>query len=96
MRGFAVKWRMTGAFVALLIACSVQGAQAGDGVVALQTADPSCRGLPFQADYIYVGCGNGTVTDNRTGLVWLVNALGGTTIGVSRAGLLRPGHRGKR
>lgn len=46
-------------------------AQAGDGVVALQTADPSC---PDDSGNIYVDCGNGTVTDNRTGLVWLKNA----------------------
>ena len=44
---------------------------AGDGVVALQTADPSCRD---DSGNIYVDCGNGTVTDNRTGLVWLKNA----------------------
>ena len=44
---------------------------AGDGVVALQTADPSC---PDGSGAIYVDCGNGTVTDNRTGLVWLENA----------------------
>lgn len=44
---------------------------AGDGVVALQTADPSC---PDDSGDIYVDCGNGTVTDNRTGLVWLKNA----------------------
>ena len=50
---------------------------AGDGVVALQTADPSC---PDDSGDIYVDCGNGTVTDNRSGLVWLENAncLGGT------------------
>ncbi len=46
-------------------------AQAGDGVVALQTADPAC---PDDSGDIYVDCGNGTVTDNRTGLVWLKDA----------------------
>jgi hypothetical protein len=46
-------------------------AEAGDGLVALQTADPSC---PDSSGNIYVNCGNGTVTDNRTGLVWLANA----------------------
>ncbi len=45
--------------------------RAGDGVVALQTADPSC---PDNSGDIYVDCGNGTVTDNRTGRVWLKNA----------------------
>jgi len=44
---------------------------AGDGVVALQSADPSC---PDSTNAIYVNCGNGTITDNRTGLVWLANA----------------------
>ncbi len=43
----------------------------GDGMVALQTADPAC---PDNSGDIYVDCGNGTVTDNRTGLVWLKNA----------------------
>ncbi len=45
--------------------------RAGDGVVALQTADPAC---PDDSGDIYVDCGNGTVTDNRTGLVWLKDA----------------------
>ena len=50
---------------------------AGEGLVALQTADASC---PDDSGDIYVDCGNGTVTDNRTGLVWLKNAncLNGT------------------
>jgi len=47
------------------------GAWAGEGLVALQTADPSC---PDESGKIYVDCGNGTVTDNRSGLVWLKNA----------------------
>lgn len=46
---------------------------AGEGVVALQTADPSCRTTTSPPPR-YVDCGNGTVTDNRTGLVWLKNA----------------------
>ena len=41
--------------------------------MALQTADPSCRTTTTPPP-IYVDCGNGTVTDNRTGLVWLANA----------------------
>ena len=45
---------------------------AGDGVVALQTADPSCGNTISGVNY--VDCGNGTVTDNRTGLVWLADA----------------------
>jgi len=43
---------------------------AGDGIVALQSADPSCAD---DSGDTYVNCGNGTVTDNRTGLVWLEN-----------------------
>ncbi len=51
--------------------CFVSTALAGDGLVALQTADPSC---PDDSGNIYIDCGNGTVTDNRTGLVWLKRA----------------------
>jgi len=60
----------------LLVALCPAGVLAGDGVVALQTAEASCRNA---GNAIYVDCGNGTVTDNRTGLVWLANAdcLGG-------------------
>lgn len=43
---------------------------AGNGLVALQTADPAC---PDNSGNRYVACGNGTVTDNETGLVWLAN-----------------------
>ena len=52
-------------------------AWAGDGIVALQTAAPSCAD-PTSTDR-YIDCGNGTVTDNETGLVWLkdANCLGG-------------------
>ena len=59
--------------LAVLLALAVCSAasQAGDGLVALQTADPSC---PDDSGNIYVDCGNGTVTDNRTGLVWLGDA----------------------
>lgn len=46
-------------------------ATAGDGVVALQTAEASCRD---SSGDVYVDCLNGTVTDNRSGLVWLQNA----------------------
>lgn len=44
---------------------------AGSGPVALQSADPACAD---DSGAIYVDCGNGTVTDNRTGLVWLQDA----------------------
>ena len=63
-----MKWS-TGVLAAFLLACLVQRAEGQ--VVALQTADPSCRD---DSGNIYVDCGNGTVTDNRTGLVWLKNA----------------------
>lgn len=58
----------------LVVAAAVtspSAAWAGDAVVALQTADPSCAD---DSGNTYVNCGNGTVTDNRTGLVWLRNA----------------------
>lgn len=56
---------------ALLVSLAIASiGWAGDGVVALQSADPSCRD---DSASIYVDCGNGTVTDNRTGLVWLQN-----------------------
>ncbi len=57
--------------VILVVLCANSATWAGDGLVALQTADPSC---PDDSGDIYVNCGNGTVTDNRTGLVWLANA----------------------
>ena len=42
-----------------------------DGVVeTLVTPDPPC----FNSTRRFVGCGNGTVTDTRTGLIWLKNA----------------------
>lgn len=63
--------RMRAVRVALLLACGSQGAWAGDGAVALQTAQPAC---PDNTTAVYVDCGNGTVTDNRSGLVWLANA----------------------
>jgi hypothetical protein len=66
----------------VLVLGAATGASAGDGVVALQTADPSC---PDDTGNIYVDCGNGTVTDNRTGLVWLKDANCLTGIG-SRVG----------
>lgn len=43
----------------------------GEGVVAIQTAEPSCRTADTT---IYEPCDNGTATDNRSGLVWLANA----------------------
>lgn len=44
---------------------------AGPRLVALQDAEGSCAN---QSGNIYVDCGNGTVTDNRSGLVWLKRA----------------------
>lgn len=58
--------------LAMPLALSLPGA-AGEGPVALQSADPSCRTTTTPPP-IYVDCGNGTVTDNRTGLVWLAKA----------------------
>ena len=57
--------------VPALVATFPSTVSAGDGIVALQAADPSCAD---DSGNIYVNCGNGTVTDNRTGLVWLQNA----------------------
>ncbi len=61
----------TGALLLALSVVLVPVALAEAGVVALQTSDPSC---PDDSGDIYVDCGNGTVTDNRTGLVWLKDA----------------------
>lgn len=55
----------------VLFSLICSAALAGDGLVALQTAAASC---PDDSDDIYVDCGNGTVTDNRSGLVWLASA----------------------
>lgn len=62
----ALGWSVIG-----LLAWGVSGAWAGDGIVALQTAAASCADNSGDR---YVDCGNGTVTDNDTGLVWLKNA----------------------
>ena len=58
-------------FLALTVIAPVI-AWGGDGVVALQTAAASCAD-PTNSDR-YIDCGNGTVTDNDTGLVWLADA----------------------
>lgn len=56
----------------VLLALAAGGAAfGGNGAVMLQTSDVSCG--DDSTDF-YVSCGNGTVTDNRTGLVWLANA----------------------
>ena len=44
---------------------------AGEGAVALRTAAMSCAD---GSESRFVDCGNGTVTDNETGLVWLANS----------------------
>jgi hypothetical protein len=69
MRSPAHRLVWTGALLALAIAPAV--GVGGDGAVALQTADPAC---PDGSGDVYVDCGNGTVTDTRTGLVWLKDA----------------------
>jgi uncharacterized protein (TIGR02145 family) len=57
--------------LALALALAVSAAaSAGDGPVALQSADVSCITTAGR----YVDCGNGTVTDNESGLTWTKNA----------------------
>ncbi len=56
------------AFLALTAADPVSS---DGGRVALTTCDLSCADA---TTHFYVACGNGTVTDNRTGLVWLADA----------------------
>lgn len=58
-------------FLGCLVSQIAVAAVAADGVVALQTAAPSCSD---DSGMFYVNCGNGTVTDNRSGLVWLEDA----------------------
>lgn len=74
MRDYSIT-RSRGVTVSAGLLCGllwgVSGAWAGDGLVALQNAAPSC---PDDSDSRYVDCGNGTVTDNLTGQVWLKNA----------------------
>jgi hypothetical protein len=61
-----------GVCLAVLWALAVTApSRGGDGVVALRTAAPSCAD---DSGDRYVACGNGTVTDNQTGLVWLADA----------------------
>ncbi len=75
MRHYSITRSRGTAALACLLCClslGVGAAWAGDGVVALQTADPSCAD-PTNSDR-YIDCGNGTVTDNATGLVWLQDA----------------------
>jgi hypothetical protein len=71
--------RMVMCIVAFFLLAGIGGyVVAGSGKAALTTADPSC-GDPTSSD-IYIDCGNGTVTDNRTGLTWLKN-VGCLTMG---------------
>ncbi len=56
---------------AVCMVISPVAGRAGNGLAALQTGDPSCGD---DTGAIYVDCENGTVTDNRTGLIWLANA----------------------
>ena len=55
----------------VVVVLSAGAAAGGDGMVALQTADPACGD---NSNNRFVDCGNGTVTDNQSGLVWLANA----------------------
>jgi hypothetical protein len=56
---------------ALTVILLVSGttAFAGEGLVALQTAHPACQ--EYGSSAVYTNCDNGTVADNRTGLVWV-------------------------
>lgn len=63
-----MKWSDSTPFRLVLDTALSSAVLAGDGRVRTQTADASC---PDQSGNLYVDCGNGTVTDNRTGLVWL-------------------------
>ena len=65
------KTRLLAAVVLALALPAAAGALGGSGAVALQSCDVSCGD---ETTHFYVGCDNGTVTDNRTGLVWLANA----------------------
>lgn len=74
MKGFSIPSRGLGLatlLLATLLVAHARPASPGDGVVAIRTADPGCAD---DSGDIYVDCGNGTVTDNRTGLVWLKRA----------------------
>lgn len=65
------------AYVVVQILGAASMASAQEGWVRLSPAQPPC----FEAGKRYVDCGNGTVTDQLTGLVWLTglfcNALNG-------------------
>lgn len=76
-----MKWMRILALGGLFVLYPVVSETGGEGFVALQTADSSCGD---DSSDIYVDCGNGTVTDNRTSLVWLKNAncVGGVGVGV--------------
>ena len=55
----------------VVMAVGSAGAAFGGHPLALQTSDVSC---PSDGTDFFVSCGNGTVTDNRSGLVWMANA----------------------
>lgn len=70
MRGTR-KARPLACWLAALVLLTAAGpALAGSGAVMMQNAAVSCGD---DSGRIYVSCGNGTVTDNRTGLIWLAN-----------------------
>jgi len=75
MRYYSIK-RSRGATAWACLLCGLlwgaSGAWAGDGVVALQTAAASSAD-PTNTDRC-IDCGNGSVADNDTGLVWLADA----------------------
>lgn len=64
--------------LALTLLLAAAPVAAGEGLVALTSAAPSCDDGSGDR---YVDCGNGTVTDTQSGLVWLqdVNCFGTLT-----------------
>lgn len=58
-------------WVVAITAATAPALFSGDGVVKIWTGDPACPVGPANA---FVDCGNGTVADFQTGLVWLRNA----------------------
>ncbi len=63
--------RRAAGIAVLAIALAASSLQGGEGLVALTTAAASCDDGSGDR---YVACGNGTVTDTQSGLVWLANA----------------------
>jgi len=69
-RGEDLMWRRGACFLLVAQLALPMTGSAGEGLVALQTAGASCAAAGGD---LYADCENGTVTDTRTGLVWLQN-----------------------